>query len=939
MADIAAAVDDFKEDVTDAGKRVAAVLPLWVIIIIVVVGTGLLALLVGLCCLCLCRRRRGRKAAGDKTGTAVHGSSDIIHHHDAATAAPSGGGSRSSEEGGPGGRHKLRKRPPSSSSSSSFLGNDGDGGVVVTVDDRGVEVEEVEVGRGEPEFRNMAPARKASLLSGLRASIVSIGGGRGSAGAASGGLNISNSNWHRRRTSEAWIDDDALHGPQVSPTKRSVASRRRSRMKSWGASIRESWPLKTPSPTLPALPHFGALDDGHESVTLFQYGKDYEGADGDRFLPNLPPPLGAAARQRDGQLSPPRQLPKPPGQALLAANAGTAGLRPVSNFYGVGSASSSPRNRGLSYYKYEDTDQPVKNSGSPRSKLQRGAGVGTGVVGPRGRGPSADSTMSQILKDTEKRLQDGLATGVARRNRSSSSPPKRTPQLGLGPDAVTVAMVRSRSRTPSPTKVSKAPHNTPSSHARQGSQASVASEPDSLVGAPSPALPYHGLTSPSRLKTSQQSSPHRWRPSLVPSYTSSASSLSTIQSETEEAITPNTTAPNSSIPFGLNQIDGLGDPFMPSKNLTPASKKAPSSANRGAQDSVNRTQKRDKNPNARSDSPLSPVTGTGNMRSTDATPTRGGNRNMTDKGAAPTTPGRSPKKSSDKGTPVPLFKRLSDLAPPFRTRDQTPDVTHPSPALPNANARLSSVYDFYADMPESSGQNNNYNNNTNNNNRRRPGGGQPRMVSSSAASVSSSLYSDTSAAERERERQNAALSRISMLLNQEIGQQQQQQQQQHQPPSSSRPKPSARVVSQNYNYHNYQQQQRAPQYGTGDARVSATVAAVAELRRMNSQVSSYSDTSSLAAAANIRPESVVPPRGGAAAARNYLALGSPVKSSPDREVRGRYEVDDDAVTPTRNNRRLVERRAGSAEGDGSSGSGSDEGNQDSKHSRHDDGLA
>lgn len=100
---------------------------------------------------------------------------------------------------------------------------------------------------------------------------------------------------------------------------------------------------------------------------------------------------------------------------------------------------------------------------------------------------------------------------------------------------------------------------------------------------------------------------------------------------------------------------------------------------------------------------------------------------------------------------------------------------------------------------------------------------------------------------------------------------------------------------------------------------------MAELRRMNSQVSSYSDTSSLAAAANIRPESVVPPRGGAAAARNYLALGSPVKSSPDREVRGRYEVDDDAVTPTRNNRRLVERRAGSAEGDGSSGSGSDDG--------------
>lgn len=932
MADIAAAVDNFKDDVTDASRRVAAVLPLWVIIIIVVVGTGLIALLVGLCCLCLCRRRRGRKAAGD-AGTTVHGYSDI-------TAPPSEGGSRSSEDG-PGGRHKLRKRPPSSSSSSSF-GNDADGGVVA--DDRGVVVEEVEEGRGEPEFRNMAPARKASLLAipplltGLRASIVSIGGGRRSAGVSgSGGLNISNdgaagqgSNWHRRRTSEAWIDDDALHGPEVSPTKRSARRSRSSRIKSLRASIRESWPLKTPSPTLPLLPHFGALDGrqageaGHESVALFQY-KNYEGADGDRFTPNLPPPLGAAARQRDGQLSPPRQLPKPPNQALLAANASTAGLRPVSNFYGAaGSTSNSPRNRGLSYYKYEDTEQPVRSSGSPRSKTQRGVGVGTGVIGPRGRRPSADSTMSQILKDTEKRLQDGMVTGVATRNRSSSSPPKRPPQLGLGPDAVTVALVRSRSRTPSPTKVSKAPHGAASSHARQGSQASFASEPDSLFGDPSPSLPYHGLTSPSRSKPSQQSSPHRRRPSLVPSFTSSASSLSTIQSETEEAITPNTTAPNSSIPFGMNH---LGDPFMPSKTSTPISKKAPGSANRGAQDSGNRSQKRDRNPNARSDSPLSPVTG--NMRSPDATPTRGGNRNATAKGtpkattqqsdsaepAAATIPSLILKNPSDRGNP--FFKRLSDLAPPFRGRDQTPEVSHPSPALPNSNARLSSVYDFYADMPESSSQNNNHNNT--NNNRRRAGGGQMRMVSSSAASVSSSLYSDTSATERERERQNAALSRISMLLNQEIGQAQQV------PLSNSRPKPTVRVVSQNY----HQQQQQQAQHD--DARMSATVAAVAELRRMNSQVSAYStagaslysDTSSLAAAANIRPESVVPPRGGAAAARNYLALGSPVKSSPDREVRGRDEVGGggDARTPTRNFNRRLE-RAGSPSG---SGSGSEDG--------------
>ncbi|KKY39569.1 hypothetical protein UCDDA912_g00458 [Diaporthe ampelina] len=926
MADLSAAVDNFKEGVTDASERVAAVLPLWVIIIIVVVGTGVLALLVGLCCLCACRRRRGMKAAGDH-GTGTRGFSDIHHH--SAIAPSSDGGSRSSEEG-PGGRHKLRKRRPSSSSSSSF-GNDADG---VVPDDRGVQVEEVEQGRGrgEPEFCNMAsvPAQKASLLAipplltgALRASIVSIG-----------------NNWHRRRTSNAWIDDDALHGPDVSPTKRSSA-RRKSRIKSWRASIRESWPLKTPSPTLPHLPHFGGHDGRqvgaaeHESVALFQY-KNYDGADSDqRLAPNLPPRLSAAARQRNGQLSPPRQLPKPPSQALLAANASRAGLRPVGNFYGAGLAvSDSPRNRGLSYYKYEDTDQPVKSTGSPHSKTGRGVGVGTGVVGPRGRGPPAGSTMTQILRETEKRLQGGMVTGVERRNRSSSSPPRRTPGLGLGPNAVTVAMVRSRSRTPSPTKASRAPHGGAPSHVRQGSQASFVSEPDSLFDDSPPTLLYHGLTSPSRSKPSPQLSPHKRRPSLVPSFASSASSLSTIHSETEEgASTPNTTAPNSSIPFGMNQIAGLGDPFMPSKSSTPAS--------RGGQGSGIRPIRRDKDSYARSASPPSPVAG--NMRSPDTTPTRGGSRNMTVRGTTPqsqrnrssvtrlpasargdspsdgahkrtpsddpaaaTTPSLYLTIPSDRGKSTPLVKRLSALAPPFRSRDQTPEVAHahPSPAL--SNARLSSVYDLYADISEPSNINNS---NMNHDKNRRRAGGEVRMVSSSA-SISSSLYSDTGAAERERERQNAALSRISMLLNRDVM-------------APSRPKPTVRVVPQDYYRH-------GAGVGGGsnesDARVSATVA---ELRRMNSQVSSYStaaastysDGSSSAAAAAVRPESVVPPRNKGAAARNYHALASsPVKSSPDREgVRGRAEVG--ALTPTRD-RRL--QRAGSEEM-GGGGSGSEDG--------------
>ncbi|KAI3400877.1 hypothetical protein diail_1567 [Diaporthe ilicicola] len=959
MVSLSAAADSVKEGVTDAGRRVAAVLPLWVIIVIVVVGTGLLALLVGLCCLCVCRRRRGRKAVGDNAGGAVHDFSDHNHNHHRhhpARSSTSDGCSRSSEDG-PAGRAKLRKRPPSPSSSYS-AGIEGADAVVI--DDRAVKVEEIEEdrARGDPEFRNMAPARKTSLLSlppilsgAWRASIGSLGGGRGpgrGGGGGGDGLNISThgaaghvNNWHRRRTSNAWIDDDALHGPEVSPTKRS----RKSRMKSWGASIRESWQLKTPSPTLPHLPQFvggGHHDDDgrhvgaaeHESVAMFRYGS-HDGGGGDRFVPNFPPPPPpAAARQRELRLSPPRQLPKPPRQALLSANAGNAGLRPVGDWHGTGPvASASPRNRGLSYYKYEGTDQPVKSSGSPR-KTERGVGVGTGVMGPKSRAPMADSTMSQILKDTEKRLQDGMMTGVAARNRSSSSPPKRT--AGLGPDGMAVALVRSQSRTPSPTKGSRAQQGAASSHVRQGSQASVLSEPDSLLGdRASPTLGYHGLTSPSRSKPSQQLSPHKRRPSLVPSFASSASSLSTIHSETEEgALTPNTTAPNSSIPFGMNQIGGLGDPFMPSNKSSPASRKAPGAAGRGAPDSVVRPPRRENNPQAKSDSPLSPMTG--NMRSHDTTPTRGGASNMAAQGgnkaptpqsqrnrssvihfpaptrggddlsdsvhrrtqsndnraAAPTIPNLSLTIPSDKGAvPSPLVKRLSDLAPPFRSRDQTPDVVaHPSPALANY-ARLSSVYDFYAGMSEplSSSENNSW----------RRVGGEVRVASeASLASSSTSQYSDATAAEREQ--QMAALSRISMLLNREI--------------KVSRPRPpppvsTVRVVPQDY-------------YNTTDARVSSTVA---ELRRMNSQASTYSsgrasmysDDGSSAAMAAVRPESVVPPRRGAAA-RNYHALASPVRN------KGAGAGDMGSVTPTRNGRMMVE-RADSVGRRGGSASGSEDG--------------
>lgn len=862
-----------------AKRAATTILPLWVIIITVIVGTGLLALFLGSFCLFVCRRRRG-----NKSGRFV-----LLN----GISAPASDGGSSNDERGRG-RGKLRKR-------QRYAG--GGGGEDDDIDDAG----------GEIGFREISPVRKVSMLvmpdifsrRGSLNPFAGAGAGGGGGSAVSGNTRYGNGgshgHGHRRIMSNAWIDEDTLHGPKMTSALAEQAIGRKATKKSWRRSIRESWPLKTLSPTLPRLAQFDAgqeeRDEGmHDSMTMLYFGKH-----SDRILPELPPPPGLVTRGNDGQGSPPRPLPKLPRKVLLATNGA----------YAVGDRAGDavPRARGLSYYRYEGTDELVKSTNSLRAKPGGDVGVETGVVNPRGHLSSAGSTLSVILKDTEMRLQE-----VARRNRSSASPPKSTP---VAHDVSTVTLVDSGPRTPSPpksTKPSPVSAEAASAHARQTSDASVLSEADSMVGDPSPAPQYHGLTSPSRSKAQQQKqSPHRKKLSRTASLTSSVdSSLSDISEEKSmvSGRTPNTTAPNSSRPAEMNKLADFvsGDPFTATNDTTtPSNNKAgPHSrgiyaASRGGHGALDQQRARytsEETLFAISQSPLSLISG--NSRSPDPSPTRvadRANKTRTPQPAVihfPAPPSRNNlsddihKKASagqvePASVPIPNLSLVSpsvegDSPTPKRTgvlgrSDHTPTLVHGSqsqdrersPGIVPPSPALSSVYDCYAALhspnPPSASPF------TVTTSARRRAAGEVRNISDE---TSSSYYSEQGYA---YERQKAAaLNELKVLPKQEATTAA------YTTTTTSSSKP---VQAQLWGTVRLVPPEPQAHGGSRALKVSATVA---ELRRMNSQVSAHSATTSgysddSAAATTPRPEVVSPPRKGAAA-RNYLALGSLPETSP-----------------------------------------------------------
>lgn len=319
---------------------------------------------------------------------------------------------------------------------------------------------------------------------------------------------------HRRRTSNAWVDEDAIHGPMmnVSPRKGKKQKGKDKRKRgSWRRSLRDNWPLKSLSPTLPKIASFSPFSSPKppsepqqqtlERPTLHDAPSTFRFQHHLATVPRLAIP--SDEHEKGPQYSPPRQLPKPPQQALLAANKRTAGsprsISPANRMMHM------PRDRGLSYYIYEDTgERPVPAPAPLR--------LSKGNMNPP-RLPSSDSTLTHILTTTERRL----AEGGTKRNRASLGPSAMgrersgTVSTGVGGESsITLVGSSTASGSPDPPKP-----NFIKTHSRMDSQDSAISD-DSLlalpVAEPSPGLGlghFHGLSSPNRGSPPRQPPPPR----------------------------------------------------------------------------------------------------------------------------------------------------------------------------------------------------------------------------------------------------------------------------------------------------------------------------------------------------------------------------------------------------------------------------------------------
>lgn len=994
MGTLAAAIDGAVSAARHASRAIQTVqatdIPLWSLIVVVIGGTVIVVTGLVFTLIFLQRWRRRRRRRGMKRTVVIDGREVSVDGGGDGSPDSFGDGDDSWGRGG-----KLRKRQREVSLGSS----------------------EVDVSEGEMGMRSISPVsatRESAfalppVLPGIFLSRLSLG--RFSVASSSKSQRESDHGSsrpeHRRQTSNAWVDEDRLHGPamNVSPRKgkdRSPLRRGSRKLRgSWRRSIRESWPLKSISPTIPKLAAFSSSSNSSPRPPRVDHlgiqhpvraaTVSYGSAAAFRFpsptttattttphmrgltVPKLPFPKTAAEQGPSLGYSPPRQLPKPPKQALLAASAEAAGRAHERSSSGSWAAlslssrtpgpSSVQRERGgRNFYVYEETSQGLVSADRRQQQLR---------MSPSGKGrrvTSSDSELSQILKGMEKRLAEGVISGsgsgsggsAGRRSQTNitTSPSKRMlarsamarERVGPGPVGVvtgvvgnesSATLVGTASRTPSPLRIHKL------GHARQDSQHSVMSDADSLVADTSPGLEYyHGLTSPTKMglptmsqQKQQQQSPLppqlMRRHSLAGSMTSSVGSLmdrslSDIDERNSEEAADETriTAPGSSIPADLNKIAGfagngngpMDDPFVSMKNSPAGSAREggrvyPASRGVHAFNDAPRLLGGPFNRSVitlnslRSDSPLSVISG--NSRSPDLRD----RRNSTDKtspigvskiqtpqslpskppgvysmSAPPTSavsssanlhrrqlstvqdvgddenkaglniPGLALTSPSEKSKTSPLPKRTSELraessSPTLgRSRERTPDIPPPSPALSRNTPRLSSVYDYYSNIPSAdnaSCASSTY----------RRAAGEVRKISDD---TTSSRYSDLDKTKLEE------VNRLSTIMNEQV--------------LNNTRAESPRTI-------------RLVPPESGHLPVSVTVA---HLRRMNSQINSfYSDGSANSPVLpTLREEDtgrfVSPPRT-REAAQNYLALGSSPRS-PGRgaaAAAGHKDIHDD----------------------------------------------
>ncbi|KAL2257866.1 hypothetical protein VTK26DRAFT_9066 [Humicola hyalothermophila] len=233
-----------------------------------------------------------------------------------------------------------------------------------------------------------------------------------------------------------------MRGPRLPPAAVTAVGRKNKKIASRG-----SWSLRNRAPTLPRVHH---TIHGYPTPARW----DEEALVGGVYTRSDYGKLRASARV----------MPEPPKPALIATKGG-----------GVVRSSVSMG------YIYPDE----KNYQIPRPvSVEQIRPLPTTPSRARGRQRSTDSTLSEILKSTEKRLQPGSFSEATARDRLTASPTRI-----FGPREYGVPATRIR--TPSPGKSGPG-------HRRWDSQQSVSSETYSLAGEeyPTSDLPT-GLTSAS----------------------------------------------------------------------------------------------------------------------------------------------------------------------------------------------------------------------------------------------------------------------------------------------------------------------------------------------------------------------------------------------------------------------------------------------------------
>ncbi|KAF6837111.1 alpha-galactosidase [Colletotrichum plurivorum] len=335
------------------------------------------------------------------------------------------------------------------------------------------------------------------------------------------------------RQNNSWIDEDAIHGPRVQRDGRRL-------------SVRDSFILRTP--TLPDLLGYdkerGVFSDGQ-----FMSEQQY---------PTHPRPVSLPAQRGPG--GPPRvPLPRTASYELAEklAAAARGGVPPVP----AGPRLAPVPPRGVLRHKSTESDlaeilrsteERLQNgtpSNSRPTTRQRGtsASAGSSVRTPRGSPtkPSGVSPAKAAVSPTKQ--------GSPVRMRSYSPVKERSPVKSVVINHVGQALdvaaqqqyeqqQQQRTRTPSPHKRLVVPVlvQTPTHHKRSASQASAASDADSLFGETTPEVEHvlpTGLSSPSR-RDNDATPPGNGKPgdrcmSMGSLGSNASSSLSTLYSVNE----------------------------------------------------------------------------------------------------------------------------------------------------------------------------------------------------------------------------------------------------------------------------------------------------------------------------------------------------------------------------------------------------------------------